>query len=131
VISAENAADLVPLAGLSFAAWELVTAVAWSPDGQSLAVAVGERVALYQSRDLQQLASFETGAFSHGLAFSPDGAWLAAGSRDGWLRAWFVHALLQPGATISGPDLAIQAHKKGVNTLAFSPDGSLLASGGK
>jgi WD40 repeat protein len=56
------------------------------------------------------------------LAFSPDGAWLAAGWEDG--QVW-VYALQ------SGQALAkLAAHGRPAAALAFSPDGRWLASGG-
>jgi WD40 repeat protein len=56
------------------------------------------------------------------VAFSPDGAWVASGSRDNTLRLWRVSS----GRTVA----AIKAHSDGVWSLAFSPEGTLLASGG-
>jgi WD40 repeat protein len=85
---------------------------------------------MYGTSGWDLLATMNIRAFTHSLAFSPDGAWLAAGSRDGMLRTWW----LGPGQALPAgelqPALELQAHKKGVNTVAFSPDGRLLASGG-
>jgi hypothetical protein len=56
------------------------------------------------------------------VAYSPDGALLAAGSSSGDLRLW--HAA-------DGRLLHIyQGHKSTVKSEAFSPNGALLASGG-
>jgi WD40 repeat protein len=131
-ITAENAASLVQVAGIRFGPWDLATALAWSPDGKLLAVAAGNGVYIYGSQhaalaEWERLAEAEIPALSHSLAFSPDGTWLAAGSRDGYLRAWQTVALL---GGEDKPVLSILAHKKGVNSVAFSPDGSVLASGG-
>jgi WD40 repeat protein len=131
-ITAENAASLVQVAGIRFGPWDLATALAWSPDGKLLAVAAGNGVYIYGSQhaalaEWERLAEAEIPALSHSLAFSPDGTWLAAGSRDGYLRAWQTAALL---GGEDKPVLSILAHKKGVNSVAFSPDGSVLASGG-
>lgn len=111
--------------GLEFPPHELVMAVAWSPDGASLAVAAGEWVRLYRLPGLEPLAAYRTGAFSHSLAFSPDGAWLAAASRDGRVRIWDL-----PAGRDWAPRLAIPAHQKGANVVAISPGGTILASGG-
>ena len=127
-IQADNAAQTATLFEIRFSAWELALAVAWSPDGELLAAAAGEAVWLYRSSDWSQAARLEVGALSPSLAFSPDGLWLAAGSRDGVLRVWSVPAALAQAQT--PPAWQAQAHKKGINAVVFSLDGALLASGG-
>jgi WD40 repeat protein len=58
-----------------------------------------------------------------GVAFSPDGQWLAAGCLDGTIRLWDSQ---------SGSELGrIAAHPAGVLCLAFAPGGRWLASGGQ
>jgi WD40 repeat protein len=120
--------QLVQQHELRYTPWELVLAVAWSPDGTSLAVSAGDNIHLYRADSWQQITTVHIGALTHSLAFSPQGGWLAAGSRDGNLRMWRVADLLngQPAA----PVLTVLAHKKGVNSLSFSPDGQRLATGG-
>jgi WD40 repeat protein len=107
-------------------------AVAWSPDGESLAVSAGNMIYIYRTRDWQQLSSFDVGALTHSLTYSSDGVWVAAGSRDGYVRVWAASSLAT--ASQAQPSLALQAHRKGVNSVAFSPTtgplGDILASGG-
>ena len=125
-ISLANAPALLQAGEVQFRPYELVQAVAWSPDGEYLAASAGDHIYLYRTYTLEEQSSLETGALTHGLAFSPDSGQLAAGSRDGRLRVWDI-------STAAGelePQLTIEAHKKGVNCLAFSPDGHTLASGG-
>lgn len=131
-ITVQNAANLSQAAVIRFGPWELVMAVAWSPDGENLAVSAGDWIYVYRTQDWQRLSSFEIGALTHSLAYSPDGVWLAAGSRDGYVRVWPAVSLAT--SSQSPPVLAIQAHRKGVNSVAFSPAmatmGGILASGG-
>jgi WD40 repeat protein len=131
-ITVENAASLSQLAEIDFGPWDLVLAIAWSPDGENLAVAAGNSIYLYHPRDLQQLWSYKIGALTQSLALSPDGRWLAAGSRDGYVRIWLVDSIV--ASDQSPPTFTLQAHRKGVNSVAFSPItsplGMILASGG-
>jgi WD40 repeat protein len=120
--------QLALLHELRYTPWELVMAAAWSPDGASLAVAAGDNIHLYRADNWKEITTLYVGALTHGLAFSPQGGWLAAGSRDGNLRLWKTADLLsgQPAE----PVFTVLAHKKGVNSVTFSPDGIRLASGG-
>ena len=127
-ISPENAAFLNQVGEIRFSPWELVMAVAWSPDGKVLVVSAGEHIDWYDAATLQRKNRFSVGAFTNSLAFSPNGRWFATGSRDGILRVWDVFTIMKLGDV--PPSLVIQAHKKGVNSVAFSPDGSILATGG-
>lgn len=114
-------------AEVTFSPWELVMAAAWSPGGDWLAVSAGDAIYIYNA-SWQRRSVYPVGALTHGLAFSPDGTWLAAASRDGFVRLWRVEDLL--AASAAPPVLALQAHRKGANTVLFSPDGTRLASGG-
>jgi WD40 repeat protein len=130
IISPENANQLTSHKELRFDPWKLVMAVAWSPSGELMAVSAGDDIYLVRASDWGIAAWMNSGSFTHGLAFSPDGRSLASASRDGFLRLWGVP---QDQATVGEPlqpRLAILAHRKGANSVAYSPDGLALATGG-
>ncbi|MFC1878969.1 WD40 repeat domain-containing protein [Chloroflexota bacterium] len=101
-----------------------------------MALSAGNFVRLFHPWTQELVAELELGAFSYSLKFDPNGNWLAAGSRDGLLRIWSVPAILgsvgNGGQTNIelGPQVMLEAHKKGINSIAFSSDGRVLASGG-
>jgi WD40 repeat protein len=111
-----------------FTPWELVTAVSWSTDGKLLAASAGDSIYLFQTEGWAQVGRITVGALTHSLAFSPEGSWLAASSRDGYLRVWQNETLLLNPDPM--PVLSLLAHRKGANCVSFSPDGRILASGG-
>ena len=96
--------------------------MALSPNGTTVAVANPEgTVDVGNTADglLRSLTAFSAAATA--LAFSPDGAWLAAGSRDGGVILW------RPDAWEAMPQL--RGHGGAVRALAFTRDSELLASG--
>jgi WD40 repeat protein len=118
VLSAENADQVVQLIS-----WEkgAVEQVAYSPDGRLLAIAVPSGIYLHDMRTLAEMRFFKTDAELTGVAFSPDGTLLAAGSRDGTVRLLRV--------TDGTPLHTLAGQSGAVWSVAFSPDGKLLASG--
>jgi WD40 repeat protein len=111
--------------GLPMGSYHIVTGLALSPDGKTLAVA-GSGVQLWQTvtgrRIGTTLPSAGNGRY-RAVAFSPDGTMLATLGADGTARIWSVTTQQQAGApmTVDGPGTAGGA-------VAFSPDGRTLAT---
>ncbi len=55
------------------------------------------------------------------VVFSPDGKYLASGSRDTTVKLWNVESQKEVAT--------LQGHSRSVRSVAFSPDGKYLASG--
>jgi WD40 repeat protein/serine/threonine protein kinase len=104
--------------------WRSETGVAFSPDGQRLAI--GARDArtvgiwdLASGAEVRTLGGHPDGATC--LVVSPDGRTAASGGRDRVVRLWDVESL--------EPLRVFRGHTATVQAVAFSPDGRLLASG--
>lgn len=96
--------------------------LAFSPDGESLAVATTIGVWLYELATLEPIALWETerGLVST-VTFSPDGQWIAASNWDGVIKVWETETQ-RCTAKIQGTRYR--------NALAFSSDSQYLAASG-
>ena len=98
-----------------------ITQIAYSPDGDSLAIAGSQGVFLYEPETLDQVAHLakEVGIILS-IAFSPDGTLLVLGGMDANIRLWNIETQEQIHA--------FTTHNLAVNSVDFSPDGTFLAS---
>ena len=112
----------LPLAGVSGG-----TAVAFSPDGTTLATGdANGNIRLWNTATRQETGvpmSSDTQPVD-AVAFSPDGTLVAAASSDGNVQLWSAATQQEAGS-------AVGAGTAEVNALAFSPDGKTLATGGR
>jgi WD40 repeat protein len=103
------------------------TAVAFSPDGTSLATGdANGNIRLWNTATRQETGvpmSSDTQPVD-AVAFSPDGTLVAAASSDGNVQLWSAATQQEAGS-------ALVAGTAEVNALAFSPDGKTLATGGR
>ncbi|MCD4685327.1 MAG: hypothetical protein K8S97_05275 [Anaerolineae bacterium] len=102
---------------------EPVTSLAWSPDGQTLAVTGQHGLRLYTLalfRNPPRVFQVPNGP-TNAVAFSPDGSLIVTGHQDAIVRVWDINT--------GGLRALLRGHLHSVWTVAFSPDGSLIASG--
>jgi len=114
--------------------FEGVTAIAFAPDGRTLATATGYALGNREKanytihlwdpvagRELRHWSAHKSTIFD--LCFSSDGRLLISASWDRTLCIW---------STAAGKQIhCLKGHTKGLRTVALSPDGRLLASAGQ
>ena len=103
---------------------QTVGAIAYSPDGQQLAsVSLDNTLKIWQADGtlLQSITTMPiTGNGGKGIAFSPNGNWIAIAHINGQVT------ILNP--TDTAPQQTIQAHLEPVTSVSFSPDSATLAT---
>ncbi|ACU40232.1 eIF2A-related protein [Actinosynnema mirum] len=100
-----------------------VLAVAYSPDGERIALAHGRQVELLNAAGHSSLRFVgEHGGKVTSVAFSPDGTRLVTGGEDGTARVW---------TTDGDHVLTLTGHERTVTAVAFFPDGRRIATGSR
>jgi RNA polymerase sigma factor (sigma-70 family) len=98
-----------------------ILALAYSPDGKTVAVGFNDRSEIWDTQTWKKLSQFGEGAVA--LAYSPDGRRLADAPRQGENAQ--LHDLSNGGL------VAVKGHTGKITAVAFSPDGKVLVTGSK
>ncbi len=94
--------------------------VAWSPDGQTIAVAGQFGIHLYTSSLQDAATQFKNAGVVNNISWSPDSRKLASANADYSVRIWDA----KNGKLIN----SLQGHTDQVWAVTWSPDGTKLAS---
>jgi WD40 repeat protein len=99
------------------------SSLAWSPDGQRLAMSNDASIQIWETRtELEVLGLSGHHDRVTDLAWSPDSTKLVSASADGAPRIWDLE---------TSSSITLNGHRAAVTSVAWSPDGRVLASGSK
>jgi len=99
----------------------IVTSVAFSPDGQHIVTGAGDRTARIWNMHgvCEQVLQGHQG-YVTSVVFSPDSQHIVTVSYDGITRIWNIHGVCEQ---------VLQGHQHIVTSVAFSPDGQHIVTG--
>jgi len=117
--SALSPDNIERVAQLQFLEIDNVKQIAWSPDGQLLAIGT-YHIYFYDAQTLEQIYVIDSLQWVNSIAFSPDGTMLASASMGDGVQLWEVGGW---------GELRILAGSGDTESVAFSPDGTMLATG--
>ncbi|HEV3383976.1 MAG TPA: WD40 repeat domain-containing protein, partial [Gemmata sp.] len=123
---------LILLPGLSAAVAPAVTAVAYQPQGKSVAFATDNQIWLFSTDrgDLIGRTSIPAGRIT-AIVYDPFGKQLAvAAGEAGKSGEVWLYRVENDGRLSSTPHVSFAGHKDAVYALAFAPDGKTLATAG-
>ncbi|HLK62954.1 MAG TPA: WD40 repeat domain-containing protein [Bryobacteraceae bacterium] len=108
-------------AGIKIQPGTMVKALAFSPDGRTVAAALNnESVRVYSTADGKEIGVV-AGVDANGLAFSPDGSKLAAAGHDNEVKVIDAIGLKMLSS--------MKGHGRTVRSVCFLPDGRSIVSG--
>jgi WD40 repeat protein len=98
-----------------------VADLAWSPNDQTLAIAIGDTVDLYDLGSRRKTFALKGHTEPiRALAFNFDGTRVATASEDGTVKLWDIATGLET--------LTLRGHRDAVTFVAFTQDGKMLIS---
>jgi hypothetical protein len=112
--------------GFSNGALTETSALAWSPDGQSIASTTGDgTIYIWNANTGKQVTTWHvSAALVLAVTWSPKGDYLAVATASGSKSGVIIWSI-SPKKTI----LTYDGHNSDVRTIAWSPDGTRIASG--
>ncbi|MEV5411282.1 NB-ARC domain-containing protein [Thermopolyspora sp. NPDC052614] len=99
---------------------QLPGAVAWSPDGSSVAVAGNKEIAVMESRDLAVTRLLEAPDLANGLDFDPTGRWLALATTGSAIGVYAVDGRAVRWLT---------GHKSSVGAIRWIDESRVVSAG--